>query len=279
MWHLYMLVIASIAALFSSVLRPVASVPPAVSTSTAASVVQAVSVTALPATSASSTASVAVPILVYHIIRPSYASDDAAVRAIALTPEVFDAELTHLHDAGYHVVSFHDLEAYFANGTPLPSKPIILSFDDAWRNQFVYAFPLLKQHGDTATFFVFTNAIGNKGFLTWDDLHALIAAGMTIGDHSRSHPFLTRIKDTEKLKDEISGSKQVLEKGLGSSVTEFAYPFGQYNSAIIALVKQAGFESARGDYWSGSRQTAAREYTLSALNAPTTTAEFDRMFP
>ena len=228
---------------------------------------------------ATSTVGVDVPILVYHIVRPRYPGDDAAVRAIALTPETFDAELSHLQSAGYHVVGFRDLKAYFASGTPLPTKPIILSFDDGWRDQFMYAFPLLKKHRDTATFFVFTNAIGHSGFLTWNDLHALIAAGMTIGDHSRSHPYLTKITDPQKLRDEVVGSKKLLEQRLGVPVTEFAYPFGQYDPTIIALLKQAEFKSGRGDYWSGNLQSANRLYELSALNAPTTTAAFNVRFP
>lgn len=232
-----------------------------------------------PAPAATSTGSVTLPILVYHIIRPSYPGDSAAVRAIALTPETFDAELAHLKRAGYHAVGFSALESYFAVGTPLPAKPIILTFDDGWRDQFEYAFPILKKYQDTATFFVFTNALGRSGFFTWDDLHALAAAGMTIGDHTRSHPFLIRITDHRRLRDEIEGSKKLLETRLGVSITAFAYPFGQHDPAIVALVQQAGFASARGDYWSGNAQTPDRLYTLSALNAPTTTERFERRFP
>lgn len=220
-----------------------------------------------------------IPILAYHIVRPSYPSDSAAVRALALTPETFDAELAHLHSAGYHVIGFRDLEAYFASSTPLPSQPVILSFDDGWGDQYEYAFPILRKYGDTATFFVFTNAIDHGKFLTWTDLRTMLAAGMTVGDHSRSHPFLARITATSTLWGEIDGSKKLLEQELGTPVTEFAYPFGQYDPAIISLVKQAGFKSARGDYWDGGEVGRNRLYTLPALNAPTTTEAFDRMFP
>lgn len=237
--------------------------------------------TALPSAlpRASTTPRISLPILVYHIVRPSYASDSAAVRAIALTPETFDAELLHLQNAGYHVIGFRDLETYLASSTPLPEKPIILSFDDGWRDQFVYAFPILKKYRDTATFFVFTNALGRRKFLSWADVRALRLAGMTIGDHTRFHPYLTRITDSRQLWEEIYGSKRVLEKELGAPVTEFAYPFGQYNRDVVALVKKAGFQSARGDYWGDGIQSLDRLYTLPALNAPTTTAAFNRKFP
>lgn len=227
---------------------------------------------------ASSTATVHVPVLVYHIVRPAYATDSKAVRGLAQTPEVFDAEMTHLSTAGYHLVSFRDLENYFKNGAPLPSKPIILSFDDGWSDQFTYAFPILVKHNYKATFFVFTNAIGRRGFVSLDNLYAMRDAGMTIGSHSRSHPFLKKITDTAALWKEIDGSKKLLESKLGTQVTEFAYPFGQYNPAIVEMVQKAGYASARGDVYSGD-QSLERLYMLSALNAPTTAEAFVRKFP
>ncbi len=229
-------------------------------------------------TAASSTAKLSLPILVYHIVRPSYPSDDAAVRRIAVTPQTFDEEMSYLGNAGYHIVSFNDLEDHFRNGTPLPPHPVILSFDDGWSDQFTYAFPILTAHRYTATFFVFTNAVGGQGFLSWDELKSLVAAGMTIGSHSESHPFLTHVVSTDALWNEIDGSKQILERRLGISVNEFAYPFGAYDPAVITMVQRAGYRSARGDFFSGD-QEGDRLYALSAMNAPTTTASFEQRFP
>lgn len=232
------------------------------------------------ASSASTSVKVILPILVYHIVRPSHPSDSAAVRAIALTPETFDAEMNYLQSAGYHVVRFSDLEAYFANGASLPSKPIIISFDDGWKDQFKYAFPILEKYRYPATFFVFTNAIGNKGFLAWSDLREFISAGMTVGDHSRSHPYLARITSTSTLWDEINGSKLLLEEQLGVPINEFAYPFGSYNAVIVSLVQEAGYKSARTDSYDNSgKQSTDRLFELSAMNAPTTTARFEEIVP
>ena len=104
--------------------------------------------------------SIDVPILVYHVVRPSYPSDSKGVRAIAQTPETFDAEMGYLGAAGYQVVSFDDMERHFADAKPLPPHPVIISFDDGWRDQFEYALPVLEKYRYSATFFVFTNAIG-----------------------------------------------------------------------------------------------------------------------
>ena len=221
-----------------------------------------------------------VPILVYHIVRPSYPSDSQAVKALAQTPEIFDAQMAYLTAAGYHVIPLSLLEENLTQGAPLPPNPIVLSFDDGWRNQFIYAFPILQKYHYTATFFVFTNAIDRHGFLTWDNLRVLRDAGMTIGSHTLSHPFLTKITNPDTLWSEINTSKRILEKNLGIPVSEFAYPFGQYNATITALVKQAGYTSARGDYVTrGNTQTREQLYELSALNAPTTIGLFSREFP
>ncbi|MCX6787679.1 MAG: polysaccharide deacetylase family protein [Candidatus Kaiserbacteria bacterium] len=234
--------------------------------------------TAMAAHSASSATHIAMPILVYHIVRPSYDSDSAAVRALAHTPEIFEAELQYLLAAGYHSVSFNDLENRLQYGTPLPSKPILLSFDDGWGDQYDYAFPILKKLQVTATFFVFTNSIGRRGFLTWDKLKEMRAAGMTIGSHSRTHPYLTSIDSSEALWSEIADSKKILEKHLGVTINEFAYPFGQYNAAIAAMVEKAGYRSARGDYVNGEHR-ADHLYELGALNAPTTLELFKKKLP
>jgi len=227
---------------------------------------------------ASTTTAIQLPILVYHIVRPAYPDDSRAVRALALTPETFDNELLYLALAGYHVISFTDLENYFLRNEPLPKKPIILTFDDGWKDQFTYAFPLLLKNHFSATFFVFTNAIGRPDFVSWEDLKVMRDAGMTIGSHSRSHPYLTRIASTTTLQNEIRGSRRILEEHLGIPITEFAYPFGRYNADIVTMVKEAGYRSARGDFESG-KQSLDRLFELSALNAPTTTVLFEKKFP
>jgi peptidoglycan/xylan/chitin deacetylase (PgdA/CDA1 family) len=159
----------------------------------------------------------------------------------------------------------------------LPNKAVILSFDDGWKDQFTYAFPLLVKNHYSATFFIFTNSIGRRSFVSWEDLRTMQSAGMSIGSHSVSHPYLTSLA-TSTLWTEISDSKRILEQYLGTAVNEFAYPFGRYNADIVAMVEKAGYHSARGDYESGG-QSFARLYQLSALNAPTTMALFEKKFP
>lgn len=224
------------------------------------------------------TSTILLPIIVYHVVRPSYPDDSEAIKEEAVTPEIFDEEMNWLKTAGYTVVGFKDLEAYFASSTPLPPHPIILSFDDGWSDQYEYAFPILQKYGYRAEFFVFTNAVNTKGFLTWDELKEMQAAGMTIGSHTESHPYLTRITDPKKLWAEVDGSKEILEQRLGAPVREFAYPFGLHNASTTADIEKAGYAVARSDSY-GLMQSPDKRYVLPVVNAPITLASFEQHFP
>jgi len=191
---------------------------------------------------------VSVPILIYHSIRPYRTADLAGVRKYITTPEALDEELAYLKENGYVSIDFDDLANRLQSGKALPPKPVIISFDDGPETQYTYALPLLKKYSYTATFFLFTNAIGRKHYLSWEQVIELSAEGMQIGCHSRFHPYLTRISDENQLWDEIAGAKERLEARLGKPVTAYAYPFGQYNEHIVDLVKKAGFACARGTY-------------------------------
>jgi peptidoglycan/xylan/chitin deacetylase (PgdA/CDA1 family) len=186
------------------------------------------------------------------------------VRKYIVTPDTLDKELGYLKENGYVSVSFDDLTHRLLLGTPLPPKPLILSFDDGWASQYEYALPLLKKYGFIATFFVFTNAIGVKNFMSWDQLLDLEEVGMQIGCHSKSHPFLTRIKSEEALRKEIFGAKQIIETHLREAVPVYDYPFGVYSDHIIELVKEAGFVCARGTA-PGIFHTRDELFTLTAL--------------
>jgi peptidoglycan/xylan/chitin deacetylase (PgdA/CDA1 family) len=203
--------------------------------------------------------SIDLPILVYHHVVPGRSAS-----VLFVPPEIFEQQLGYLHDNGYHSVSFTELADCLEYGAPLPERPVILSFDDGWENQFQYAFPLLQKYGFSATFFVVTNYLDHQNFMTTDQLKTMIAAGMTIGSHSRSHPPLPSLGTGPRLKDEIAGSKAWLESQLGVAVDTFAYPYGAYTAADAAAVKTTGYRTAR-TVDSGTHATLDNLETLPAL--------------
>jgi peptidoglycan/xylan/chitin deacetylase (PgdA/CDA1 family) len=210
------------------------------------------------------TSTAVAPILIYHSVRPYYDSDTPAVRRYIATPDTLEKELAYLKDNGFTSVTFDDLASRLTRGTSLPSKPVIISFDDDWQSQYTYAVPLLKKYGFTATFYVWVVVVGMKNHMTWDEIRELSAAGMQIGCHTITHPYLTRVRDDDTLRRELLGAKQRIEAEIGKPVTSLAYPFGQYNEHVVAMAREAGFTSARST-WPGVVHSAEGLFSLTGL--------------
>ncbi len=220
---------------------------------------------------------VKVPILVYHSVRPPFATQTKLMKDYNVSPVAFTAQLKYLKDNHYNIISMNALDDYFSKKIALPDKPVILTFDDGWENQYKYAFQILKNFNTTGTFFIYTNAIDKKHFLTWPQVKEMAAAGMTIGAHTKSHPYLIKIsQNIAKLRDEIIGGKKVLEEHLGAPVDFFAYPFGHYNNEILAVIKEAGFKMARSTY-TDVYQTSENLYTLHGNEVREPISQFTQM--
>jgi peptidoglycan/xylan/chitin deacetylase (PgdA/CDA1 family) len=181
-----------------------------------------------------------IPILVYHHVVPNHVPG-----VLFVTPDGFEQHLRFLRDNDYQSISFTDLADCLEYGAMLPERPVILSFDDGWENQFQHAFPLLQKYGFGATFYIVSGYLDHQNFMTTDQLQAMMAAGMTIGCHSRTHPALAGIGNPQRLKDEVAGSKAWLEDHFGIAIDTFAYPYGSYTQATVAAVKAAGYRTAR----------------------------------
>ena len=205
-----------------------------------------------------------VPILIFHSIRPYVQSDTLSIRRYIVTPEALEQELAYLRDSDYSSITFDMLVDHVMKSSPLPPKPVIISFDDDWQGQYVYALPLLQKYGFTATFYIWVAVVGMRHHMTWDEVRALSAAGMQIGCHTITHPYLTRVRKDETLRREILGAKQIIESRVGVPVTSIAYPFGQYNDRVVAMAREAGFTSARST-WPGVVHSQEGLFSLSGL--------------
>ena len=186
-----------------------------------------------------------VPILVYHHVREPKPWLSDADHQYEISPEQFAEELAYLKEQGFSSVSLADIAAAFSMGRELPAKPVVITFDDGRDSQYANAFPLLKEYGFTATFFVFTNAVGRPDYLTWEQLGELRDAGMEIGSHTVYHPYLTKASD-EELERELSHSRAVLQEKLGVTGDVIAYPFGLYDERIVTAARAAGYVAGRG---------------------------------
>jgi peptidoglycan/xylan/chitin deacetylase (PgdA/CDA1 family) len=261
----------------------VACAAPDSSTTTPTPVVQIVQVVATPVALPSATPSAAIkstapaiptpfvtapapggeasiPILMYHHIGDLPIDATELQTTWTVTPKNFDAQMQWLARSGFRSITMAQLVAHLKNRQPLPAKPIIISFDDGWEEQFSTAFPIMTRYGLSATFFVYTQPLDHTQYMTWAQVQALATGGMDIQSHSITHPHLRTMAPDAAFK-EIADSKATLEKRLGKPVVAFCYPFGEYNNAIVEMVKRAGYESAV-TLASGYRQRADELYTL-----------------
>ena len=116
-----------------------------------------------------------------------------------------------------------------------------VTFDDGEQSQYGNALPLLREHRVTATYFVNPGLAGTeRKFLTWTQLRELHAAGQSIQSHGWSHKFLVSCSD-EELKQEVAGSREILEDKLGAPVEEISMPGGRWDKRVIEACARAGY--------------------------------------
>jgi peptidoglycan/xylan/chitin deacetylase (PgdA/CDA1 family) len=178
-----------------------------------------------------------VPILEYHVLGAAPA--DAPYPELYVTRPDFHQQMDWLDDHGYQAVTLEEVEdAWFDDGT-LPAKPVVVSFDDGYRPQFTYALPELRRHGWPGVL----NLKAEGSDLYTSNVEAMIAAGWELASHTINHSDLTTL-DAAGLKEELSGSRKLLEQKYGVPVKDFCYPAGQFDSTVIEAVKEAGYVTA-----------------------------------
>ena len=186
-----------------------------------------------------------VPVLMYHYISIPPPDADAIRLDLSVTPQAFDQQMAFLVSNGYRTVRVSDVAEHLLSGAPLPEKPIVLTFDDGYADNYKAAFPILKKYGMTATFYVIAQFTEDQrpGYATWEQLREMANAEMEIGSHSIDHSDL-RGRSIAFLTNQIAGSKQVIESRLGITVKTFSYPSGKYDAKTIAVLRANGYLGA-----------------------------------
>lgn len=185
-----------------------------------------------------------VPIVLYHHIRPITPSMDKLAKALSVTPEVFDAQLTYFAQHGFSPITLFELTRALEKKGSLPKKPLILTFDDGYEDAYTHAYPLLQKHHFNGSLFIFTQGIGASDYLTWKQVEEMQQSGVfEIGSHTLSHADLPKISRQHMIQ-EISKSKKIIEAKLGAVVDFFCYPYGHYTKEILDEVSRAGYRGA-----------------------------------
>jgi peptidoglycan/xylan/chitin deacetylase (PgdA/CDA1 family)/GT2 family glycosyltransferase len=186
------------------------------------------------------------PILMYHNIGPLR---DGFDEFLTISPAMFERHLRWLVRNGYTTIHIPDWIAYLRDGKPLPKKPVLLTFDDGYRDTAEFGFPLLQKYGCKGTLFLVTGQIGKTN--AWDlpigvseqplmnteEIQYWSARGIEIGSHTNTHPDL-RSTTAEQILSEMRQSKECLEALLGAPVTALAYPYGYLNDQAADLARE-----------------------------------------
>lgn len=176
--------------------------------------------------------------------------------------EQFEAHLDYLTDNGFTVLPLPEIIKAFRTGAPLPPKTIALTVDDAYASVLTEAWPRLKAKGFALTLFVSTEPVdqGLGGYLTWDEIRKLASEGVTIGHHGHRHTSFLDL-GADKAAADIATASARFTAELGSVPDILAYPYGEYDAAIAAKVKDLGFKVALAQY-SGVASAADDQFEL-----------------
>jgi len=192
---------------------------------------------------------VKIPILMYHEVASVAAPGFAKY---TVSPDSFRKQMRWLSRAGYQALNLDDLV-----GSPrsLPSKPVVITFDDGFASCIEHTLPVLTDRAFPAIFYLVAGLIGGRsewlmaerGFdlpiVDWPAVRALTTAGFLCGSHATTHPHLDHTRP-EQCRWELTEARRVLEAEIGSAVVHLAYPFGGFNEGVRAMAAEAGYVTA-----------------------------------
>ncbi|HEY7883501.1 MAG TPA: polysaccharide deacetylase family protein [Cellvibrionaceae bacterium] len=184
-------------------------------------------------------------ILQYH-----HVSDDTPA-STSTSPALFKQHLQYLAENDFTVKSLTDVMAALEAGESLPDKTVVLTFDDSYRSIYDTAFPLLQEFKFPFTVFINTAPVGSspQDFMRWEEIKTMSDAGVVIANHTHSHPHMVRLKNDEtreqwrqRIGEEIAITEEAITKHTGQNHKLLAYPYGEYDSEVIKLLRALGFK-------------------------------------
>lgn len=163
--------------------------------------------------------------------------------------EQFLSHLDQIREGGYTVVSLSDAVDALMNGGSLPPKAIAITVDDAYLSFGRKAWPILRDRGIPATLFVATDPVDGEvgGYLNWDQIRAMQEEGLSIGHHGAGHIHMP-LAGVDKARADVRRASARFKAELGDVPTLFAYPYGEYDPHIMAMVEAEGLTAAFAQY-------------------------------
>lgn len=221
-----------------------------------------------------------IPILCYHrVCSIEERGIDSA--SLCVSPKQFLIQMRLLKFFGYTPITVQHLVACLRHQKNPPSKPIVLTFDDGYEDNYKYAFPILKKFNFTAVIFLVTDQINGKN--VWDSgqqkllnnvqIEEMVDAGIQLGSHTSSHLDLSKTTDAVLIQNELHQSKEVIFQLTQRLDISFCYPYSRLSSVSKQRVKENGYLCAfAGD--SGSDQQESDLFELKRIQVFPSTSLF-----
>ena len=188
-----------------------------------------------------------IPILLYHDFVTTVPDSDPDNFNYINTPQSFEENIKTLLEEGYTVISMEQLNEAYKGNIELPSKPILITFDDGYYSNYEYIYPILQKYNVKASIFVITDKVGKEidgiKYLGWDECLEMQNSGLVeIFSHSKKHIFYNKLPIRE-IRDDVKESYEIIEKHLGKKdLKVFAYPYGAYTNDTVRTLKNNGID-------------------------------------
>ena len=196
-----------------------------------------------------------VPILCYHHIR-DIQMPSKALNGYEVTVAEFKAQMKALADSGYQSILPDQLYNYLVYGGSLPSKPVMITYDDTDEEQFSVAKAEMDKYGFKGVYFIMTISIGRPRYMTKEQIKQLSDEGHVIASHTWDHHRVDRLKAENTIDYrgkktvvnewdfQLTNTKKQLEELTGKPVEYFAYPFGLWNQQALPEIEKRGYKLA-----------------------------------
>lgn len=183
--------------------------------------------TYFPQVAADGSKRIRVNALMYHYVSWLPPNADAVRRDLTVSPREFEDHLRFLKENGYHAITAVDLWWSLDTGRPLPPKPVLLTFDDGYVDDYDVVLPWLKAYGMVGTFAVTANLIDKPGYMTRAMVRALADAGMDVESHATDHVSVNKLSYAAQVY-QLCTSRRLLSQWTGTDVRHFIFPSGDY---------------------------------------------------
>jgi len=186
-----------------------------------------------------------VPVLAYK----SFSKDRPGLMSV--TEAAFEEQMTYLKENGFHVITVEQLLDFFDFKRQIPEKSVVITIDDGWYAFYDIAFPILKKYGFSSTLFVYTDFIGGGKAMSWEQVEELAESGFDIQCKTRTHRNMKKLREHESFKEYVASiemelvyPRNLIKKRLGKECSCLAYPYGETNDLVVALLKKQGYRAA-----------------------------------